>query len=218
MVTESTQIIFKGNVTINFTNNTGLNGGALSLFTGSTIVFNTTKSNVTLSFINNAARIGGAIYVEDRGYNEVRSVFNLQGEDKLVKVWFQNNSALFGGNQIYGGWVDLFEDKHNGVTDILKFSRDSNSEVASDPVRICLCNDHLNPDCNITNHTMNIYGCALNLDIVAVGQWFTPVTAYVEAIASSESELQVSPRIDSLREKYTRIEYKVDSHLSLIHI
>ena len=196
-------------MTLSFTNNKGLYGGALSLYTGSTIVFNTTDSNVTLNFINNTARLGGAVYVEDRGYNKVRSVFDLQCQTTLVKMYFQNNSALLGGNQIYGGWVDRFMD-HN----VLQFSQDSHrnhSEVASDPVRICLCTNDI-PDCNNTRqHTMKVYGCALKLDIVAVGQWFTPVTAYVETVASPESELLVSPRIDSLREKCTRVEYKVDS-------
>ena len=100
---ETSQILFKDNVTLSFTNNKGLYGGALSLYTGSTIVFNTTDSNVTLNFINNTARLGGAVYVEDRGYNEVRSVFDLQCQTTLVKMYFQNNSALLGGNQIYGG-------------------------------------------------------------------------------------------------------------------
>ena len=206
---DRSQVLFKDNVTVNFANNRGLTGGALSLYTGSTIVLNATESNVTLSFISNTARLGGAIYVEDGGYNEVRSVFHLQGETTLVKLWFRNNSALLGGNNIYGGWVDWFD---NGVTDILQVSWDNNSTVASDPVRICLCNDHLIPDCTITNYTMDIYGCALNLDMVAVGQRFTPVTAYVEAVARPESELQVTPRIERLQMTCTRVKYKVHSH------
>ena len=176
-------------------------------------MFNATVSNVTLHFTNNAARLGGAIYVEDRGYNEVKSVFDLQGEDTLVKLWFQNNSALFGGNHIYGGWVDWLVDKN--ITNILKFIGDD-KEVASDPIRICLCNDRY-PNCSITNEPKEIQGCALNLDIVAVGQRLTPVIAYIDTnlkVAGSESDGKFPPRIKSLQTTCTNVNFLVNGNSS----
>ena len=216
IVTDSSQILFQDNVTVTFSNNRGLNGGALSLYRGSNLIFNATESNVALNFVNNTARTGGAIYVEDSGYNlkNASSVFHVQGEDKLVKLFFRGNSALLGGNQIYGGWIDWPVEKH--ISDILEFSHvnTSNFDVASDPVRGCLCIDH-KPNCSITNYNMKIHGCALKLDIVTVGQRFTPVIGYVKASLKSKSGTEwvsISRGTDSLLNNYcTTVRYEIDS-------
>ena len=55
IVAESTQIYFRDNVNVTFYNNSGLNGGALSLYTESRLHFVATKSNITLYFQNNNA-------------------------------------------------------------------------------------------------------------------------------------------------------------------
>ena len=203
---ESTRIIFEPNAIVNFTNNSGRYGGAVSLYSESVLTF---WSHVTLNFIKNAALFGGAVYVEDRIYSEVSSVLVLLGDDKLVKLRFQQNSALFGGNQIYGGWVDWFLDRQDVTTNILEFSDYRNSDVASDPVRICLCSNGHVPNCNITNHAITIQGCVLHLSIVAVGQRFNPVGAYVQA--ESNSQIHISPRIKSLQTTCTNVKYKIDS-------
>lgn len=68
-------LILIGDSTINFINNVGNKGGALSLYRDSVIRFatseyNTIQGNVTikLNFVFNSAIYGGAIYVEDRDY------------------------------------------------------------------------------------------------------------------------------------------------------
>ena len=62
---QHSKIIFGDNVYLNFSNNIGKNGGALSLDSNSTIIFNASKSGVSLHFVNNIAHKGGAILVED---------------------------------------------------------------------------------------------------------------------------------------------------------
>ena len=211
---DNTKIIFKDNVHISFLNNSGSRGGALSLYTNSRVVFNATMVGVNVNFTENRARIsGGAIYVEDSGYGDVKSVFDLQGDSKLVKLLFMNNSALFGGHQIHGGWID-FTSEQNQVDDILVFNGDNYSYIASDPIRVCLCDDNHVANCSISETDMELQGCSLNLAIVAVGQRFTPVLAYVEADSkvneSNEiNHLIVSPRIQSLQKSCSNVKYKI---------
>ena len=207
---DNTQIIFNDDVNISFSKNSGSHGGALSLYTKSRVVFNATMVGVNVNFTENRARIsGGAIYVEDSEYGDVKSVFDLQGDSKLINLLFKNNYALFGGHQIHGGWIDFTPEQTN-INDILEFHSDNDSDVASNPVRICLCKDnHVN--CSLSETTQSIQGCSLNLAIVAVGQRFTPVLAYVEAFLQSSKDYQVmlSPRIQSLQKSCTNIKYKI---------
>ena len=225
IVAESTQIHFKDNATIIFRNNSGINGGALSLFTESRLHFNATYSNITLCFENNTAKIGGAIYVEDSGYRNISSVFKLECEPENVNLVFNEyNFASFGGNQIYGGWIDWLVNETNSIpenrTDLvntfIKFSNENYTQVSSHAVRICLCiND--NVDCNITNHSITIYGKAFSLDFVGVGQRYTPVFSHVLASLVPEGNSKIYPsnrkgeKLVSLQSGCTTINYKIDS-------
>ena len=99
-----------------------------------------------------------------------------------IKLKFLQNRGQIGGDNIYGGWVDLsIEDgviSYNpNISSILLSESDG---FASDPVRVCLCiNDRIN--CSVSEQEMEIYGQAFNLSMVAVGQRFTPVIEFVEA-------------------------------------
>ena len=189
IVAESTQIYFQDNVTIIFNNNRGLNGGALSLYAGSRLHFTTSGSNKSLSFQSNTAQIGGAIYVEDSGYQYMESVFKLHCEPESVEVVFgDNNVASFSGHQIFGGWIDWNVNKGSSnvpknqmdvVNSFIKFSNEHYTQVSSYPIRICLCLDNV-IRCNITQHNMTMYGKALSLSLVGVGQRYTPVISQVE--------------------------------------
>ena len=232
---DDTKISFSDNTTVLFNNNKGTKGGALSIQSRTTLIFNATKSGISLNFTNNKAQRGGAIYVEDWQY--VRSMFDLQCDTTLVKLTFQSNSALFGGDEIYGGWVDWFVDengvryKNDTMKEILQFETSSGSDVASDPVRVCLCKDGY-PDCSITNYSLEINGHAASLNLVAVGQRFTRVSAHIKAslpyyitsseetllhslpyyiTSSEETLLHLWPVIQSLPASCTNITYKIYS-------
>ena len=218
-----TKIVFSDNTTLIFCNNVGKKGGVLFLDSNSTIIFNATKSRVLMYLTENTAPKGGAIYVEESSLTthlgrlldykpvEVRSVFDVLGNASLVKMTFRDNAALLGGNHIYGGWVDW--SVKNGLTrynfdtmeKILKIEGNSSSDVASDPVRICLC-DKGYPNCSITDHSIEIYGYVAYLDLVAVGQRYTPVSAYVRAIFEKTKSLN----IELLQQTCTTVSYIVD--------
>ena len=213
----NTRIVFRDNTRIYFVNNTGLpNGGALSLYSGSSLIFNASMLNISLKFIRNSAQKGGAIYVQDG--EDIKSVFNFQGDSKLVSMVFSNNSALFGGSNIYGGWLDWFRDRSGNITENNILSNivvhSNNFDVASDPVRICLCENNW-PNCNITNYNTAVYGNVVSLDLVAVGQRYTPVAAFVRASLDSETSRcnkkhwkHLSPRFARLQPSCTRVTYK----------
>ena len=222
---EGTMIVFSDNTTVIFRNNVGRRGGVLFLNSKSAIIFNPTKSNVLINFIKNTAPKGGAIYIEESSLTtflnrildykavEVRSVFDVQCKASLVKMIFRDNIALLGGNHIYGGWVDW--SIKNGITrynfdkmdNILKIEDivKGSSDIASDPVRICLC-DKGHPNCSITDHSVETYGYVAYLDLVAVGQRYTPVSAYVRAIFKKTK----SSHIDLLQQMCTTVSYVVD--------
>ena len=226
IVAESTLINFKDNVTIIFHSNSGLKGGALSLYTESRLQFNASQSNITLGFQNSTAQMGGAIYVEDSVYKDIESVFKLQCEPENMRLVFgDNNVASFSGDQIYGGWIDWFvnktasnvpENRTDMVNTFIEFENENYTQVTSHPIRICLC-DNGNINCSITNHNMTIYGRALSLDLVGVGQRYTPVITHVEASLLCESKSIVhqsnnmDSRLASLQSTCTKISYKVKS-------
>ena len=237
----NSKIIFSDNTTIQFSNNTGLNGGALSLDSASALVFNATNSPISINFTRNMAQRGGALYVNDSatsGTSSIRSIFELQCDVSLVKLTFCNNSAELGGNQIYGGWVDWFTDEtgltryaHNTVEKMFDFQCNNVSEIASRPIRICRCTEN-SPDCK-TNYTMEIYGHSVTLDLVAVGQRYTPVSAYVKAslgneppklasdldsFSSDKQMLHLWPRIETLERICTKITYKMYSEQKTLYL
>ena len=210
------RIVFCDNTTIHFVNNTGLpNGGALSLYSRSSLIFNASMLNILLNFTKNNAQKGGAIYVQDG--EDIKSVFNFQGDSTLVSMVFSNNSALFGGNNIYGGWIDWFRDKTGKITEnnINNIVHSNNSDVASDPVRICLCENNW-PNCSITNHSVTVYGNIVSLDLVAVGQRYTPIAAFVRASLDAENSScdeenwkHLSPRFERVTASCTKVIYKL---------
>ena len=124
------------------------------------------------------------------------------------------------GVKIYGGWI-WFTDKHKDVTCILNFDENGNDKslIASDPVRICLCSwdkskEEYVMECSKTEPTATIYGCTLDLALVAIGQNFTPVLSYVESAilrqGSNERYSGISPRIQSLQKSCTNVQDKID--------
>ena len=151
--------------------------------------------------------------MEDSEYNEVRSAFDLQCKHTLVKLIFKDNSALFGRSQIFGGWLGWSVDE-NGITgynfDAMKgilsfYGDDSQNEIASDPIRICLCKGG-KPDCNTTHYPLVVYGHAVRLDLVAVGQQYSTVPSYVKLNLTSGR----GKRIQSLQANCTSITYTID--------
>ena len=108
IVASGSVVSFKDNCSANFTENTGISGGALSLFAHSYIVVG---KHTTFSFINNvASTLGGAIFAffaGERTFLSSRDCFlryydaNIGPYEWLTHFYFRNNTANKQHNSIY---------------------------------------------------------------------------------------------------------------------
>ena len=93
------QIVIEPNSRLTFTNNRGLRGGAISMYSFSSVLV---SDNCTLEFFNNTAtEYGGAIYkhtVEMRDFFATRSCFLEYNGKREVPVSERNISFVFAGN------------------------------------------------------------------------------------------------------------------------
>ena len=170
---------------IQFSHNRGRTGGALALFQGAHLKFDCKK--VTMRFTNNAAsEVGGAIYVDDLGYIVLESrlspfyiVPRYCRKRPVFYGYFNNNTARVAGNIIYGGWLDGYETSDPFSS--LDNDREHPSEVSSDPIRVCIC-EQSTPNCNLTMKEMQVIpGETLIVQAVAVGQRNGIVPSLVKA-------------------------------------
>ena len=197
---QDSNVLFEGNIT--FFNNTGYDGGAM-VISGQSYVDRAPnyQLNTTVNFTgNHAYHTGGAILIisgKDVGFPECFL------KSCNLHLHFHNNTAVQGGDDIYGGyldqatncktpqsctqWSDLtcFGEKAFScikmVHMISNFTNQSLSSVTSDPTRVCLCNTSGVPDClNVLSGGIAVYpGQTFSLSAVVVGQTFGRTTGSV---------------------------------------
>ena len=192
---QSSNISFEGNIT--FFNNTGYDGGAIYISGLSFLTASQHSDYTSIMFKDNyAEHTGGAILVATSNSLGVTKCFL---KDCALNLFFTNNTARLGGNDVYGGQLDAIPacdnprscknirpdmfclqsgNETNSCISILdtvsQFSNASFSSVASDPSRVCLCNESGFSDClAILSGGIAVYpGEAFTLSVVAVGQHF----------------------------------------------
>ena len=175
-----------------FENNTATRGGAMALY-ASWLYF---EAGISVEFTYNTAKDkGGAIftkpdfqpYLFNHQYMFNYCFYNMLNCDNTASrysIYFGNNSAVNGGNDIYGGPPEKFCDIPCSYL-IEHESNEDFSSLSSDPTRICLCDDSGVPQCLTlpyiyTNCT--VYpGETLSLSVVVVGGDFGPTTGTVHA-------------------------------------
>ena len=180
-----------------FDSNIAIQGGALNLFFSR--VFFSKNSNIT--FINNTAKsVGGAIYVER--FPDVFSIIprcfygytKLKMSTKAPMLYFNNNTAGYGGEDIYGASAheqcdmsttpNMFE---NGTSSMFHFNsnQSSLSSISSDPKRVCLCDETGYPQCENLSYVFSTDerypGERFNISVVVVGMEYGTVTGSVYA-------------------------------------
>ena len=208
--TVSSRIILSG--VVKFERNTALKGAAMIII-NSTMVL---TSNSTLVYKDNSAEItGGAIEIRDTptfiyDSNCPIGIFNFQ---RSAKIEFVNNSAGSGGDNIYGGSLGHFcsskssSEAKNFFTLYNMMKKDgqtSFSSIASDPSRVCLCNDMGIPQCTVvfdqSDHSL-YPGQTLSLSAVVVGQLFGTVSGFLFAQflpnTLTDGEVRLAPLQDT---------------------
>ena len=186
--------------TVDFINNTGYGGGAMALYSTRLRFGNTAN----ISFINNRAlTIGGAIYVElgeivrpDSDFGVFLCFYQVLSplESNEFHVFFKNNSAKFGGEDIYGTYLNSSCQVSENITNSsftwdpymhFHFETDSISSVSSTPDRVCVCDSYGRPKCaNLSKifMTREAYpGETITIPVVVVGGDFgtTVGTVYI---------------------------------------
>ena len=213
------KLIFTEKVRVNFTGNRGEQGGAISLYSESSLLFENLTSDSYLNFSYNKAFKGGAIFIEDSSCHQhqtctILPAIKVQGILCNGCLYFENNSAVLGGNNIYGGWVDWSIKYENEIVYNPSFSeliKEDSSGIASDPLRICLCMNGI-PDCNITewNEPRDLYPGQIltGIEAMAVGQRYGTVVSPV-VIRKESDEGRYEIRI--VQRKCTNLTYNVSS-------
>ena len=197
MNAEYSILFFEGSST--FRGNLGTVGGGMSL-KDSFIMLN---SKVQLYFISNHARFGGAIYVSSKRRGEdcffqPNTKPGTPVEEIGAMIQFENNSAAFAGDVLYGGNLDrcvtgldsnieslptlermqTYIGQYNITrygSELFNFvfnysSQRGLSVISSDPVAICLCKDG-EPRCDLRSMPIEAYpGEPFTLSAVGVGQ------------------------------------------------
>lgn len=161
------------------------------------------NTNVTIAH-NVAKHTGGGIYIETGCLISTPMCFfqcvdSLKEFPRHINVSVNNNLAMFGGNNIFGGSIDrcYMTNKPHFATNIDMFeamfsvSNDSLS-ISSPPRRVCLCQDNT-PNCTLIHRLHNdvIYnplnylekfpGETFSIEAVLVGQFRGSVPGTVQA-------------------------------------
>ena len=235
--TSAISCYYGGNLTLSgnltFANNSARRGGALALYLCKLNI----AANTSVTFVNNSANHkGGAIYVEpgispdvvvNRGY-EVESLpcfyqlLNCHSKN-TYNFYFANNSAVLGGDDIYGDFLKQHSCSKCNLT--MNISSPSNSSVSSDALRVCLCDEQGQPQCKNNSYlrmTSKIYpGEIFNIPVVLVGEDFglTTGTVYVNTITPTVTVMSaIIPYISQCIEVEYYLVYHHDNNTVVINL
>ena len=221
-------LLLHGDIIIS--NNTAVNGGGIVLCANS-IMYLSDNVNVTISD-NNATRYGGGIYAEFECSQAIPPCF-FQVNSTVVhlneSVFLQDNraeagSALYGGSidncYYYGPYNNASRSVFNDLFEIKTLPNDS-SNITSNPLRVCFCEDDLTVNCNKSSVPHKVYsGAEVTITAVVVGQRDGPVPGIVIAQLSDTQNNDVY-KLDHLQNSQiinstncTNLSYTVYSNTS----
>ena len=196
-------VAYASNITVSsdltFSNNRALAGTAFILVQDS--ILTSTENNRMYFVSNHATNIGGVFYISSNNlvmymyndhdinyYSRSTCFINTEGNRYQTRFTFVNNSAVKGGDILYGGRVAYGLDGDWNCLDSFKnisnISQNGLSLISSDPSRVCLCSERGQPDClavvDPTPRTIHP-GQTINISAVVVGQDFGTVSGSVYA-------------------------------------
>ena len=139
----------------------------------------TTEKHGTVIFINNTATKGGALYSNSNNPHSLAWSLNICTFPKF-KAFFQNNTSHITGDNLYGGlfhncWLQKaymvirnFKDVLNCYT--IAYKSQAYTSVSSDPIGVCLCNQHNVIDYYSNPNPIVVYpGQSFNISLITVG-------------------------------------------------
>ena len=223
LFTESSQLHFQPNTTINFTNNfVEKKGGAVKV----------EKSN-PLSYCANASceflRENQCFFqIETQRQYGIETHFSEITEIHNVRMYFQNNTALEAGADLYGGSVDhcglnfmnqslpsnhfiiAYRCTNSGkVFNYITRSDKKSLDISSDPLYICTCEDG-EPDCSVSSITRSVYpGGRIEVPVIAYGQRNGTTPTVIHITPESKIEVDEPENTQSIKNTCTLLSYTV---------
>ena len=227
----ASEVRFQGNIV--FKNNTGYNGGALALFGGSRMILMPQTAVVFTG--NHATHAGGALMVYDESLHVTDHCFYSNHEIEDTRLIFENNTAEYAGDVIFGGYIHhclqpVLEVSHDGVNtnyywfqEVQNFSslfdirQEGLSVISSQPYRACLCENDM-PNCYRTELTKYLYpGGTIAVSAVVVGRMngTVPGVVYADFVDSRQSSLSRFQTFQGTERVCTTLRYTIYSNARL---
>jgi predicted outer membrane repeat protein len=222
---ESAITSYVSNITLSgnmlFANNSAVRGGAIALYYSTLNI----AAGTVVTFTNNFAYDkGGAIYIEPGISPHDNMLFEVTKHHCFYQLLhcsanstyvlnFANNSARYGGDDIYGTSIQLLDSicqtsqLNNKCNLTINGASSDLSSVSSDPLRVCLCDDQgklcngtMSYEYSYTHIDRTVYpGEIFTVSAVLVGGDFGTTTGMVYAsFLSDESLITLSPISQSI--------------------
>ena len=221
-------ILFVPTTVIYFEYNEGGDGGGMGFYQKSYIRRQQrsewTNETIDMYFCHNKARgSGGAIFVKDADYIEALTGYQydhfvstsiFETYSPKIHLHFHHNTAKVSGNDLYGGQIDTRQ-----IRDIFllswfppSLSYDIRYAIASNPIRICICEDAF-PLCSQTDYPIDAFpGQTFQIEVVAVGQRMGIVPAVVTTeFNDSEGRLGDGQAIQGAGRECTALNFTIFS-------
>lgn len=221
-------LVLKGYIALS--HNNGSSGGGLLLCQNAILYF---QPNTTLEIYNNSAsHAGGGIYVEPQCLQEQPPCFfqvsneikeNYKYLNHTVSVKIHNNTASFGGHNLFGGDVDYCymidsPDKNKSpftnlqaYYDIFEIS-DTDSSVTSLPRHICFCKEQVK-NCSIQKLEQELLypGEVFNIEAVLVGQMNGTVPGVIQTWVNQTNgaTLNLNGKVQNISYECTPLKYTI---------
>ena len=231
----SSELQFQGNIV--FKNNTGYDGGALALFGGSKMIL---MPQTAVFFIgNHAVHAGGALMVYDESLLFIDYCFyHIESNQQLknTRLVFENNTAEYAGDAIFGGSIQYCEQLQSEVSQdesgvtyhwlqqfqnisslLFDIRQEGLSVVSSQPYMACLCENDM-PNCSITELKKHLYpGGTITVSAVVVGQinGTVPGVVHADFVDSRQSSLSSFQELQRTERVCTTLTYTIYSNAQL---
>ena len=190
-------VLITGN--ISFVSNIAGRGGAMELVGNTQLLL---RSPLVASFYDNEADFGGAIFNNDDSAsvcsNSRPDCFFAEDPDsdrRGLHLNFSKNSIPEGGAVIYGGNLEhcLVNHTTSGISFLQNISNIISSEVSSDPLKICTCENETIADCNGMHVVSVKLGKLFNISLITIGQLNSSVSSRILAIIDGPGSVKLSP-------------------------
>ena len=195
--TVSGSVLITGN--IRFVSNSAYEGGAMGLEDSTQLLL---RSPLVASFHGNDAYFnGGAIFNDDSSSlcsESQPDCFIAEGpnsDQRDVHLNFSKNSAPEGGAVIYGGNLDhcLVNHTTSGISFLQNVSNIISSEISSDPLKVCICENGTIADCPDSLEVSVKRGELFDISLISIGQLNSSVSSSLLASRDWPGSFHLSP-------------------------